>query len=594
VRVRLVNWPREYPAEWALVESDPALTVIVPTHDVEPWIDDCLSSIRTQEGVSLRVVVVDDHSSDGTLEIVRRHAFEDARVTVVQAENRGGGPARNLGVSLVETEFLAFADGDDLVPPGAYAALVGSLAETGSDMAVGNFYKFSALRSWRPSLRWHAFDKYQRGINLEQHPVLIRNRACWNRAFRTSFWVSEGLAFPDVRRSNDIVPMTTALVRARAIDVVPDFVYLYRERPGTGSMTASATSAEALDSYLSQELACLSLVTAHLPAVMPHFERLFFDADGWVHLSRALPSVDTPDSVLRARIASSVRELLRSADPAYVGSIHPLRRLVFRLVAAGKLEVAAGLLASAERGWSAESALEDVRQWAEAAETTTEGLDGARADSIAALILEPLLAVVATIPVESLADLLHPIASLLNEPTMSRLEAASAHADAARAARAIVAGDHSLLVELGRARGSDAALLASASLRRGKLVLAIRGDALGSSPVLVGDYLDSGQRVRLVPLKPDPMSTPGSLEAVLTRGKLREGTIELGVSVRDDDLGSLVVPLTAEGRGPIAPVSRWARFVVLPRRQPGDVAALAVRPPLVERLMRRFRTLARL
>src|SRR5664279_78791 len=119
----------------------PALTVVVPAHDVAPWLDECLTSIRGQEGVELRIVVVDDHSSDGTSEIVARHVAADERVVLLQAEERGGGAARNLGAATAGTPYLAFVDGDDLVPPDAYRTMVGSLEQSGSDLVVGNFLK---------------------------------------------------------------------------------------------------------------------------------------------------------------------------------------------------------------------------------------------------------------------------------------------------------------------------------------------------------------------------------------------------------------------------------------------------------------------
>ena len=86
---------------------------------------------------------------------------------------------------------------------------------------------------------WPAFDEERTLVRLAEAPSALRNRACWNRVFRRDFWDSAGISFPDASRSNDIEPMVHALTTAR-FDVVTETVYVYRDRPGPGSMTATS------------------------------------------------------------------------------------------------------------------------------------------------------------------------------------------------------------------------------------------------------------------------------------------------------------------------------------------------------------------
>ena len=117
--------------------QSPLVSVVVPAYNVAAYLADCLQSILTQRDVHLEVVVVDDGSTDDTGAIADRVAARDSRVRVIHQANAGLGAARNEGVRYCAGGYLAFADSDDLVVDGAYAAMVGSLERTGSEIAIG-------------------------------------------------------------------------------------------------------------------------------------------------------------------------------------------------------------------------------------------------------------------------------------------------------------------------------------------------------------------------------------------------------------------------------------------------------------------------
>ena len=118
------------------------LSVVVPAYDVAAYLPACLDSVLAQSSslgrVGLEVVVVDDGSPDDSGAIAESYAARDPRVRVVHTENRGLGAARNEGFQHVTGDLLAFADSDDVVPPGAYAALLRQLTRTGADFVVGS------------------------------------------------------------------------------------------------------------------------------------------------------------------------------------------------------------------------------------------------------------------------------------------------------------------------------------------------------------------------------------------------------------------------------------------------------------------------
>jgi alpha-1,3-rhamnosyltransferase len=95
----------------------PLVSVIVPTYNRRRWIGECLDAVKAQTYSNLETLVIDDCSSDGTVEWLRsepRYAF--ARVHV-QPKNAGASEARNTGVRLSRGGMVAFIDSDDILEP---------------------------------------------------------------------------------------------------------------------------------------------------------------------------------------------------------------------------------------------------------------------------------------------------------------------------------------------------------------------------------------------------------------------------------------------------------------------------------------------
>lgn len=111
--------------------SAPGLSVIIPTHDTRDLTLSCLAAVRATVG-PIEIVVVDDASSDGTREAIRR---ADPDVRVLRSEvNVGFSAAANLGADAAGGEVLLFLNSDTEVRPGAVEALVAVFRD---DPAVG-------------------------------------------------------------------------------------------------------------------------------------------------------------------------------------------------------------------------------------------------------------------------------------------------------------------------------------------------------------------------------------------------------------------------------------------------------------------------
>lgn len=94
----------------------PRVTVLMPTYNVAPWVDEAIQSVLNQTYKDFDLLVVDDASSDDTLAHVR--AINDPRIRIAAfPDNVGLADNLNRGLDLIDTELVARMDGDDIAEP---------------------------------------------------------------------------------------------------------------------------------------------------------------------------------------------------------------------------------------------------------------------------------------------------------------------------------------------------------------------------------------------------------------------------------------------------------------------------------------------
>ena len=96
----------------------PSVSVIMPVKNGQKFIGDALNSIAGQSVDVAEIHVIDDGSSDGTLDIVKAFARTHPGVSLHRGQEKGPGPARNIGLREAKGEVIAFLDCDDLWPAG--------------------------------------------------------------------------------------------------------------------------------------------------------------------------------------------------------------------------------------------------------------------------------------------------------------------------------------------------------------------------------------------------------------------------------------------------------------------------------------------
>ncbi len=121
--------------------NKPLVSIIIPVYNAEKYLPQCIDSCLTQSYTNLEVVLVDDGSADGSLEICSRYASQDPRVKVIHQENRGVSAARNTGLRQCTGEYVFFLDSDDEICPDSIAMLLGDMVQYAADVVSAVYSK---------------------------------------------------------------------------------------------------------------------------------------------------------------------------------------------------------------------------------------------------------------------------------------------------------------------------------------------------------------------------------------------------------------------------------------------------------------------
>lgn len=110
------------------------VSILIPCYNSERWIAETLESAIAQTWQNKEIIVVDDGSTDNSLEVAKR--FESPFVKVIHQENRGAGAARNRALKEAQGDFIQYLDADDLLSPDKIESQVKILLNNHEKVAV--------------------------------------------------------------------------------------------------------------------------------------------------------------------------------------------------------------------------------------------------------------------------------------------------------------------------------------------------------------------------------------------------------------------------------------------------------------------------
>ncbi len=176
------------------------ISVIVPVHNREGYINRCIDSVLAQKGVKTEIILVDDGSTDRSPEICDEYAKKHDNILVIHQDNQGLSKARNVGLDTAGGEYIAFLDDDDFLPSDSLKTLLGLQQQSHADMVMGNYARYSDAGEYLDTFKLP--DKYSNKMLSERETcelLLFSDKThvlvvSWGKIFRREVW--EEIRFP--------------------------------------------------------------------------------------------------------------------------------------------------------------------------------------------------------------------------------------------------------------------------------------------------------------------------------------------------------------------------------------------------------------
>ena len=237
--------------------SEIKVSVVMPVYNVEDFLEETLSYVRNQTLKDIEIICVDDGSTDGSLDLLKKIAEEDSRIQVIHQENAYAGAARNNGMDHATGEYIIFWDSDDIFNEDALAHMYDKIRETDSDLCLCASNQYDMLKEKFYETEACIRHEYiPETVPFNKHDIPdtifnITNNVPWNKLFKRSFIDKHGLRFQDIRQANDTYFSMMALFLADKITYADEVLVSYRvSNSASISGKASTTTLCGYESYV--------------------------------------------------------------------------------------------------------------------------------------------------------------------------------------------------------------------------------------------------------------------------------------------------------------------------------------------------------
>jgi glycosyltransferase involved in cell wall biosynthesis len=221
------------------------LDVIVPVRNAASHLETFLASVRVNSPAGCRYLIIDDGSTDQTSAILAQASREQPQLDIHRIEGSGGvAAARNVGLSLIDSRYVAFVDVDDWMAPGQLEALLDGLRRTGADFVRTDFVRVDGYRrvpELAPAPVRDTAIPAAEGIGDAGDRSLVDYPFLWAGMFDTTHVPFDELTFdPHLRTASDRPWFWRLHLQDLRVAVVSSPGYFYRRSVGTASLTEQA------------------------------------------------------------------------------------------------------------------------------------------------------------------------------------------------------------------------------------------------------------------------------------------------------------------------------------------------------------------
>lgn len=207
------------------------ISIIIAAYNVENYIEKCLQSIVSQTYKDLEIIVVNDGSTDRTLELINTISSKDERIISINKPNGGLSSARNAGLNRASGDYIGFIDGDDYIHPEMYEILLEDILKHHCEISM-----CAVLKVYSNYTENDCFIDQPKVLNKKEAiQALIEERYikhyAWNKLYKARLF--EEIRFPEGKLYEDIFTTYKLFAHADRIVYTNKIGYYYVQRQGS-------------------------------------------------------------------------------------------------------------------------------------------------------------------------------------------------------------------------------------------------------------------------------------------------------------------------------------------------------------------------
>lgn len=238
----------QYPQIGLIKSMD--LSIIVPVYRVERYIHACIESIYMQglDEKCYEVIIVDDGSTDKSIEVIADIIEEHSNIIVINQENQGLSVARNNGIATAKGDYILMLDPDDLLIEDSLLIILKRAIETKADLVVADFLIMNdeEIAKFQGIAQNHIEFKEKSGEQLFLKDLNPNHCYVWHTLYRREFILKEHLTFEPKVCYEDIPFTHECYLKARKCLRTRQLLNLYR-KGRQGAITSSFSREKAQD-----------------------------------------------------------------------------------------------------------------------------------------------------------------------------------------------------------------------------------------------------------------------------------------------------------------------------------------------------------
>lgn len=221
------------------------ISVIMPVYNIEKYLSESIESILKQTFKNFELIILDDKSTDNTLNIAKNYAENDKRIKIIELEKRQKqGVGRNIGISNASGKYIMFLDGDDIARDVFLEKMHDTIERTNADIAM---CKFQTLDDKTGKISdTHHFGEVNISPNMIENgfspkdiseQIFTIPNIVWNKIYKKEYLQEKNICFPpEITMCEDIIFGINATLQAKKLAYVDENLLYYRiNRPNASS-----------------------------------------------------------------------------------------------------------------------------------------------------------------------------------------------------------------------------------------------------------------------------------------------------------------------------------------------------------------------